>query len=101
MRQSGTESQGRGRGCPAPWAWGPSVRVVCSPAFLVRNSACFLQLCNPHLAAMKEDVLYHFGLSTRTHDLPAMFGDVKVGGRAARETRPLGGRSRKASRRPR
>jgi uridine phosphorylase len=27
---------------------------------------------------MKEDVLYHFSLSTSTHDFPAMFGDVKV-----------------------
>ncbi|XP_060937389.1 uridine phosphorylase 1 [Limanda limanda] len=38
---------------------------------------------NPHLDALKDDVLYHFGLGTRTHDLPAMFGDVKfvcVGG---------------------
>ncbi|KAG5278260.1 hypothetical protein AALO_G00096990 [Alosa alosa] len=32
---------------------------------------------------MKEDILYHFNLGTATHDLPAMFGDVKfvcVGG---------------------
>ncbi|KAF3839823.1 hypothetical protein F7725_018540 [Dissostichus mawsoni] len=32
---------------------------------------------------MKDDVLYHFGLGTATHNLPAMFGDVKfvcVGG---------------------
>ncbi|OWK06742.1 hypothetical protein Celaphus_00011846 [Cervus elaphus hippelaphus] len=28
---------------------------------------------------MKEDVLYHLGLSTSTHDFPAMFGDVKHG----------------------
>ncbi|TDH11887.1 hypothetical protein EPR50_G00065390, partial [Perca flavescens] len=38
---------------------------------------------NPHLDALKDDVLYHFGLGTRTHDLPAMFGYVKfvcVGG---------------------
>ncbi|KPP77981.1 hypothetical protein Z043_102556, partial [Scleropages formosus] len=26
---------------------------------------------------MKEDILYHFNLGTATHDLPAMFGDVK------------------------
>lgn len=37
-----------------------------------------VRLCNPHIAAMKEDVLYHFSLSTSTHDFPAMFGDVKV-----------------------
>nr|XP_019948431.1 PREDICTED: uridine phosphorylase 1-like isoform X1 [Paralichthys olivaceus] len=38
---------------------------------------------NPHLDALKEDFLYHFNLGTGTHDLPAMFGDVKfvcVGG---------------------
>ncbi|KAL3060312.1 uridine phosphorylase 1 [Trematomus bernacchii] len=38
---------------------------------------------NPHLDVMKDDVLYHFGLGTATHNLPAMFGDVKfvcVGG---------------------
>uniref|UniRef100_A0A3Q3VMU8 Uncharacterized protein n=1 Tax=Mola mola TaxID=94237 RepID=A0A3Q3VMU8_MOLML len=38
---------------------------------------------NPHLDALKDDVLYHFGLGTGTHNLPAMFGDVKfvcVGG---------------------
>ncbi|MBN3273755.1 UPP1 phosphorylase, partial [Polyodon spathula] len=32
---------------------------------------------------MKEDILYHFDLGTSSHDLPAMFGDVKfvcVGG---------------------
>lgn len=33
---------------------------------------------NPHLDLMKEDILYHFNLGTATHDLPAMFGDVKV-----------------------
>lgn len=36
---------------------------------------------------MKEDVLYHFNLSTSTHDFPAMFGDVKfvcVGGSSSR-----------------
>ncbi|NP_956438.1 uridine phosphorylase 2 [Danio rerio] len=38
---------------------------------------------NPHLDGMEEDILYHFSLSTKTHDLPQMFGDVKfvcVGG---------------------
>lgn len=38
---------------------------------------------NPHLDGMKEDILYHFNLGTSTHNLPAMFGDVKfvcVGG---------------------
>ncbi|XP_067912446.1 uridine phosphorylase 1-like isoform X3 [Heterodontus francisci] len=42
---------------------------------------------NPFLETMKEDVLYHFNLGTKTHDLHAMFGDVKfvcVGGSAWR-----------------
>ncbi|XP_056237844.1 uridine phosphorylase 1-like [Seriola aureovittata] len=42
---------------------------------------------NPHLNTLKDDVLYHFGLGTGTHDLPAMFGDVKfvcVGGSPTR-----------------
>ncbi|XP_062986633.1 uridine phosphorylase 1-like isoform X2 [Elgaria multicarinata webbii] len=42
---------------------------------------------NPHLEKMKEDVLYHFALGTGTHDLPALFGDVKfvcVGGSPSR-----------------
>ncbi|XP_054427258.1 uridine phosphorylase 1 [Pteronotus mesoamericanus] len=47
----------------------------------------FIKLCNPNLSRMKEDILYHFSLSTSTHDLPAMFGDVKfvcVGGSPSR-----------------
>ncbi|XP_071373567.1 uridine phosphorylase 1 [Centroberyx affinis] len=38
---------------------------------------------NPHLDEMKDDILYHFNLGTATHNLPAMFGNVKfvcVGG---------------------
>ncbi|NWV29139.1 UPP2 phosphorylase, partial [Origma solitaria] len=38
---------------------------------------------NPHLDSMEEDVLYHLDLGTKTHNLPAMFGDIKfvcVGG---------------------
>ncbi|XP_052494939.1 uridine phosphorylase 1 isoform X3 [Budorcas taxicolor] len=51
------------------------------------NHNDLVRLCNPHVAAMKEDVLYHFSLSTSTHDFPAMFGDVKfvcVGGSPSR-----------------
>lgn len=33
---------------------------------------------NPHLETLADDVLYHFNLGTKTHNLPAMFGDVKV-----------------------
>ncbi|KAM6071384.1 uridine phosphorylase 2 isoform 2-T2 [Chlamydotis macqueenii] len=38
---------------------------------------------NPHLESMEEDILYHLDLGTKTHNLPAMFGDIKfvcVGG---------------------
>ncbi|XP_067853315.1 uridine phosphorylase 1-like isoform X2 [Heptranchias perlo] len=46
-----------------------------------------IYVSNPYLATMKEDILYHFDLGTKTHDLGAMFGDVKfvcVGGSAWR-----------------
>jgi hypothetical protein len=33
---------------------------------------------NPHMDSLSEDVLYHLGLSTASHDLKEMFGDVKV-----------------------
>ncbi|XP_046903852.1 uridine phosphorylase 2 isoform X8 [Hypomesus transpacificus] len=42
---------------------------------------------NPHLDTMEEDILYHFSLGTKTHNLPEMFGDIKfvcVGGSANR-----------------
>ncbi|XP_007500480.1 uridine phosphorylase 1 [Monodelphis domestica] len=44
-------------------------------------------ISNPHISKMEEDVLYHFNLGTKTHDLPAIFGDVKficVGGSPSR-----------------
>lgn len=31
---------------------------------------------------MEEDVLYHLDLGTKTHNLPAMFGDIKVKSRS-------------------
>ncbi|KAM6178326.1 uridine phosphorylase 2 [Rhynchocyon petersi] len=43
----------------------------------------FVHVKNPYLDSMEEDILYHFDLGTKTHNLPAMFGDVKfvcVGG---------------------
>lgn len=48
-------------------------------------SCCSSPVCvhNPHLDLLKDDILYHFSLGTGTHNLPAMFGDVKfvcVGG---------------------
>lgn len=36
-----------------------------------------IRLGNENLKGMKEDVLYHLALSTKTHDLVAMFSDVK------------------------
>ncbi|KAB0394147.1 hypothetical protein E2I00_013916, partial [Balaenoptera physalus] len=66
---------------PAPGCWFSKL-----PPFLFWDSD-FVQLCNPHVAAMKEDILYHFSLSTGTHDFPTMFGDVKfvcVGGSPSR-----------------
>ncbi|XP_046357428.2 uridine phosphorylase 1-like isoform X4 [Haliotis rufescens] len=52
-----------------------------------RNAQNGMQLPNPHLAQMTDDNLYHFGISRTSHDLPALFGDVKfvcVGGSARR-----------------
>ncbi|KAM7105782.1 uridine phosphorylase 2 [Molossus nigricans] len=43
----------------------------------------FVRVKNPYLDSMDEDILYHLDLGTKTHNLPAMFGDVKfvcVGG---------------------
>lgn len=37
-----------------------------------------VQVKNPYLDAMEEDILYHFSLGTKTHNLPEMFGDLKV-----------------------
>jgi len=37
-----------------------------------------LKLPNPHIEQMEEDILYHLALGTKTHDLKAMFGDIKV-----------------------
>ncbi|KAK2180534.1 hypothetical protein NP493_439g03023 [Ridgeia piscesae] len=36
-----------------------------------------LKLPNPHIEQMEEDILYHLALGTKTHDLKAMFGDIK------------------------
>ncbi|XP_015267017.1 PREDICTED: uridine phosphorylase 2 [Gekko japonicus] len=46
-----------------------------------RNELVYVK--NPHLDSMDEDILYHLDLGTKTHNLPAMFGDIKfvcVGG---------------------
>ena len=36
-----------------------------------------VRLMNPHIQEMKEDVLYHLALGSGSHDLRAMFGDVR------------------------
>ena len=41
-----------------------------------------LMVGNRHIMSDKEDVLFHFGLSTASHDLRRMFSDVKVGSRS-------------------
>ena len=50
--------------------------VICY--FQITKEESKKMLPNPHIAKMSEDLLYHFAISTATHDLPAMFGDVKV-----------------------
>uniref|UniRef100_A0A0D9RTQ7 Uridine phosphorylase 2 n=1 Tax=Chlorocebus sabaeus TaxID=60711 RepID=A0A0D9RTQ7_CHLSB len=43
----------------------------------------FVHVKSPYLDSMDEDTLYHLDLGTKTHNLPAMFGNVKfvcVGG---------------------
>lgn len=45
---------------------------------LYRQENGTVQLKNPHLPKMEEDILYHLQLGTKSHDLEQMFGDVKV-----------------------
>ncbi|KAJ8708670.1 hypothetical protein PYW08_010052 [Mythimna loreyi] len=42
-----------------------------------KNSDGSIQLPNKHLQDLDVDILYHLGLDTHNHDLPAMFGDIK------------------------
>uniref|UniRef100_A0A8B9NGK2 Uridine phosphorylase 2 n=1 Tax=Accipiter nisus TaxID=211598 RepID=A0A8B9NGK2_9AVES len=37
-----------------------------------------IHIKNPHLDSMEENVLYHLDLGTKTHNLSAMFGDIKL-----------------------
>lgn len=46
-------------------------------SFSPRRSG-LVRVKNPHLDLMEEDILYHLDLGTKTHNLPAMFGDIKV-----------------------
>ncbi|KAF2978257.1 hypothetical protein EK904_000591 [Melospiza melodia maxima] len=66
--------------CPPPCGHClvPQLISLLSPC---RNGLVLVK--NPHLDLMEEDVLYHLDLGTKTHNLPAMFGDIKfvcVGG---------------------
>merc|ERR1719397_2319395 len=36
-----------------------------------------VELMNPHIKSMEEDVLYHLALGSGSHDLKQMFGDVR------------------------
>ncbi|XP_076334106.1 uridine phosphorylase 2-like [Tachypleus tridentatus] len=38
---------------------------------------CDVIIRNPHISSMTEDVLYHLSLSSGSHDLQEMFGDIK------------------------
>lgn len=48
---------------------------MCCAAFTCRQQ---VHVANPYLDTMEEDILYHFSLGTKTHNLPQMFGDIKV-----------------------
>lgn len=48
---------------------------MCCAAFTCREQ---VHVANPYLDTMEEDILYHFSLGTKTHNLPQMFGDIKV-----------------------
>ncbi|XP_061302330.1 uridine phosphorylase 2 isoform X1 [Pezoporus flaviventris] len=43
----------------------------------VYSGSGLVHIKNPHLDSMEEDILYHLDLGTKTHNLPAMFGDIK------------------------
>eukprot|EP00063_Salmo_salar_P044824 XP_014019659.1 PREDICTED: uridine phosphorylase 2-like isoform X1 [Salmo salar] len=47
------------------------------PEVLFKNPQIHVK--NPQLDTMEEDILYHFNLGTKTHNLPEMFGDIKPG----------------------
>lgn len=42
-----------------------------------RNGNGLVKLKNPNIKNLKNDVLYHLGFDTNSHDLKQMFGDVK------------------------
>jgi len=46
--------------------------------FSLRYSDGTVKLRNPNIELMDQDILYHLALGSESHDLPEMFGDVKV-----------------------
>ncbi|CAG2066575.1 unnamed protein product, partial [Timema podura] len=44
----------------------------------IRYADGTVRLRNPHIELMDQDILYHLALGSESHDLIAMFGDVKV-----------------------
>lgn len=70
--------------------WVVCICILCSWVYLIMCTSWLrsnmwlntlrqqVQVKNPYLDAMEEDILYHFNLSTKTHNLPEMFGDIKV-----------------------
>ncbi|KAH7950278.1 hypothetical protein HPB49_021799 [Dermacentor silvarum] len=55
----------------------PREPVCCSRDDRDGDVEGYVQLRNPHLAKLNSDHLYHLALSTSTHSLVDMFGDVK------------------------
>ncbi|KAM9550643.1 uridine phosphorylase 2 isoform 1-T1 [Guaruba guarouba] len=43
----------------------------------VYSGSRLVRIKNPHLESMEEDVLYRLDLGRKTHNLPAVFGDIK------------------------
>lgn len=60
------------------WSWIKNLLWVLCLSFSVTPPRQQVQVKNPYLDTMEEDILYHFSLSTKTHNLPKMFGDIKV-----------------------
>lgn len=48
------------------------------PQALNKSSNGCRYVSNPHVQGMEEDILFHIHMSTKSHDLKGMFGDVKV-----------------------
>ena len=53
----------------------PLSRSVC---VFTRDEETAIVTLNPHVKEMPSDILYHLALGSGSHDLHAMFGDVKV-----------------------